>query len=313
MAKSEDSFVRWVAAQCRVRRGDLAIGIGDDMAMFGHARDGWLITADLLMDGVDFDSLVHSPERIGRKALAVSLSDCAAMAVQPRFALVSVALPESWTMRQAQRLFLGVRNLAQESGCTLIGGDTNSWDRPLVIDVIILGRPWPQVRPVRRDGLRPGDAVCVTGRLGGSLLRHHLDFTPRVREARALARKMGRDLHAMMDLSDGLSTDAPRMARASGCGIEFDSAAIEATVSSDARKAMKRDGRSALDHALNDGEDFELLFAALPKSLAGLRLPCSWQRIGTAVPGRGVWIRPASGKRERLPARGWMHWTAMPR
>jgi len=334
--------VRWLASRSSARRADVMIGIGDDMAMLRagmaarnrrHAAKPGptpiLITADMLMDGVDFDSSTHTPEQIGRKSLAASLSDCAAMAVRPRFALVSVALPQAWSMEQAKQLYSGIEKLAAAYECAIVGGDTNSWAHPLAIDVIVIAEPWEGVQPVRRNRMRPGDAVCVTGMLGGSLvvppgsgrprLPHHLIFEPRVREAHWLAAGLGKHLSAMMDLSDGLSIDAARMADASGCGIEFDSAAMECVVSQAAVAAAREDGRSPTDHLLNDGEDFELLFAVDRPGLSILRQsdmvrgdatarpPDQWTRIGMAVKGRGIWLRRDDGRRERIESRGWQH------
>src|SRR5262249_27750342 len=118
MEKTEENLVNWIAS--RYPSGDLPIGIGDDMAMLPSSAAGILITADMLMDGVDFDSAVHTPEQIGRKAMAASLSDCAAMAVRPRWALASVALPNAWSMEQAQRLYLGMEPLAQRYRCRIV-------------------------------------------------------------------------------------------------------------------------------------------------------------------------------------------------
>ena len=317
----------WLASRARTKGPGVRVGIGDDMAVLQQGG-AVLVTADMLMDGVDFETGVHSPEQIGRKALAASLSDCAAMAVRPRFVLVSVALPESWSMKQAKRLYAGIEKLAGAYSCTIVGGDTNSWRHPLAIDVIVMAEPWQGVKPVRRNGMRPGDAVCVTGTLGGSLaaparggrkgVPHHLSFEPRVREAHWLAATLGSQLHAMMDLSDGLSIDAARMAAASGCGIEFDSAALECVVSEAAVAASKADRRSPLDHALNDGEDFELLFAVGGAGLSRLqqpqvggevtaRAPDYWTKVGVAIRSAGIWLRRDDGRRERIEARGWQH------
>jgi thiamine-monophosphate kinase len=313
MRKSETSLIRWIAGRmARTARG-VAIGIGDDMAMVRLGGRELLMTVDMLMDGVDFDTSVHTPERVGRKALAASLSDCAAMAVRPRYAVVSVALPEAWTMRQAQRLYRGIEELAEAHGVAIIGGDTNSWAKPLVVDVCVIAEPWPGVRPVRRDGMRPGDVVCVTGRLGGSLLGHHLDFEPRVAEARLLAARLGSGLHAMMDLSDGLSMDARRMAEASECGVELNEEALGGAASPAALNAARRDGRSVVEHVLHDGEDFEMLFAVAPEAAARIKLPCPWARIGLAVKRRGVWLRRRDGRCERVPAGGWEHWRETPK
>jgi thiamine-monophosphate kinase len=301
--KSEDQLISWIAA--RYPRGDLPIGIGDDMAML-PTQTGLLVTTDMVMDGVDFDSAVHTPEQMGRKALAVNLSDCAAMAVRPRWAVVSVALPNGWSMERAQKLYEGLETLAREFEVQIVGGDTNSWDKPLVISVTVLADLWDgAIQPVRRSGMKPGDSIWVSGRLGGSLAGHHLDFVPRVREARMLAGSLGGRLHAMMDLSDGLSTDGARMAEASGCAIELDEAALIGVASEDAR----RDGKSIVEHVLNDGEDFELL-CAIDATVPRIETPGDWMRIGRAVSGEGVWIVDAQGGRRATESQGWQHFKA---
>lgn len=297
MNKSEDNLVAWIRERYGV--ADLPIGIGDDMAMLPVGER--LITSDMLMDGVDFDSRVHSSQQIGRKALAVSLSDCAAMAVRPRWVMVSVALPNAWSMEQAQRLYEGMDPLLEKYDCKIIGGDTNSWNQQLVIDVSVIAEPWEGIRPVRRDGMKPGDSIFVSGFLGGSLSGRHLEFEPRIAEARAMASMLGDNLHAMIDLSDGLSIDAARMAASSGCGIEFDEAGLARVISDAAEEAFALDGKSPLDHALNDGEDFELLMACALSSSA------SAFGIGVAVAGEGIWLQGRDGSRRAIEPKGWQH------
>lgn len=314
MSATEDQLIDWLRGRCG-QFPDVPIGLGDDMALVRLAGGGEvLLSADMVMDGVHFDASSHSPEQIGRKALAVNLSDCAAMAVRPRWALVSVALPRSWSMEQARRLYGGIEDLARRYDVRLLGGDTNSWDRPLAIDVTVAAEPWPGIRPVTRCGARPGDAILVTGSLGGSRTGHHLSFEPRVREARWFAEHLGDRLHAMMDLSDGLSTDAARMAASSSVGIELDALLTEAAASSDATAASKADGRSLLDHVLNDGEDFELLLAVDAEAWAKLgraadadRLNVPVRGVGTVIAERGVWMKHADGRREPVPSAGWRH------
>jgi len=310
MASGERAFVSWLAARYArktdLRRAGVELGIGDDMAILRtgiagrRARsDGRiLIAADMLMDGVDFDLARHTPQQIGRKALAVNLSDCAAMAVRPRWAVVSLALPKKWPAAKAKSLYLGMEPLAEKYDCRIVGGDTNSWEHGLVIDVTVIAEPWPGIEPVCRDGMRPGDAIYVTGALGGSIAGHHLTFEPRVHEARELATRLGGDLHAMMDLSDGLSIDAARMVAASGCGIELDAAALLDIASRTARLA--RGPRSTLEHVLHDGEDFELLFACKAASAP------QEAQIGRAIKKKGLWL-VANGCREKIKPLGWQH------
>ncbi len=311
MEKGEDQLIRWLAERQPFGSSEVALGIGDDLAMLTLVDGSILVGTDMLLDGVHFDSRVHAPEAIGRKALAVALSDCAAMAVCPCAALLSVALPNSWSMNQARQLHEGAYQLARKYDCAIIGGDTNSWDKPLAIDAVILAQPHENIVPIRRSGARPGDDLFVTGRLGGSILGHHMTFEPRVAEARQLASLLGSRLHALMDLSDGLSTDAGRMADASGCGLVFESAALETVVSNAARQLAREHGRSPLDHALNDGEDFELLLAVEGGTLSAeanevLSASTPFTRVGTVVSSRGVWLADASG-RTPLPPGGWQH------
>jgi thiamine-monophosphate kinase len=308
MRKSEDNLIAWIASRYPADRPAVAFGIGDDLAGVRAPSTELLVGTDMLMDGVHFDAAGHSPEQIGRKALAVNLSDCAAMAVRPLWAVVSVALPDSWSMEQAQGLFLGMEALARAQDCAIVGGDTNSWPRPLVVNVAIMAAPWEGIAPVRRNGMAAGDAVWVTGRLGGSRLGHHLDFEPRVDEAHLLAQGLGPALHAMIDLSDGLSTDGHRLAAASGVGIEFDQRALEAVLSDAALRAAGEDGRSALAHLLDDGEDYELLLAVDQSGPAEVALPCPWARIGVATEERGLWLRGPDGGRVAVQAGGWEHW-----
>jgi len=230
----------------------------------------------------------------------------AAMAAQPRVVLVSVAWPRRRDERHARELYDGLLELADAHGVTLAGGDTNRWDGGLVVNVTLLGQATPR-GVLRRGGARPGDRVLVTGTLGGSLLGHHLRFEPRV----ALSLELHRDfeLHAGMDISDGLSLDLSRLVTASGVGAELDLARIPVSA---AAEAMSRStGRAPLDHALADGEDFELLLTAPPEDAARIvreqRQGIPVTDIGAITDGAGVWFRDANGQRQPLPAKGYLH------
>ena len=162
--------------------------------------------------------------------------------------------------------------------------------------------PFSGIAPVSRSGARPGDALHVTGPLGGSLLGHHLSFTPRVHEARKIAETLGADLHAMMDLSDGLSLDLWRMCRASHTGAILNESQIDAVVSDDARRCAD-DNRNALSHALEDGEDFELLLATAGEAeVPGVEL----YRVGV-VTQEGLRLRHADGRTETITPTGYIH------
>ncbi len=299
MASVELEFVQWLSRRTRARAG-LAVGIGDDMAVLELGGRRVLMAADMMLDGVHFDSTRDDLRLVGRKALACNLSDCAAMAVRPVAATVSLALPRSFELPQAQRILEGVEDLAAEYNVALAGGDTTSWDQPMVIDVAVLAEPYEGVEPVLRRGAQPRDGLYVTGPLGGSLIGRHLTFEPRVREAHRLAGSLRSRLHAMMDISDGLSIDAHRMATASGVGVELDEAAVLAVASDDARAMARLDGRPLLDHALSDGEDFELLLAVAGEPESGLL------RVGR-ITESGFDLRGADGVVRPLKPQGYVH------
>ncbi|MGB2984864.1 MAG: thiamine-phosphate kinase [Phycisphaerae bacterium] len=260
MASDELEFVEWLRGQRRDHPA-VKLGIGDDMAIVEALPGRILVSSDMILDGVHFDTGCQSLSQIGRKAIACSLSDCAAMAVRPVAATVSVALPTANPLTDAQELFRGMFAIADEYELAIAGGDTTRWDHPLAIDVAITAIPYDGIEPVTRSGAKPGDTLYVTGYLGGSLLGRHLGFTPRVREARTLADRLGERLHAMIDISDGLALDLWRMCRASNVGATLVERQLEPVISDDAKRAAIADGNTPLDHALGDGEDFELLLA----------------------------------------------------
>lgn len=281
----------------------LAVGLGDDMASI--VRDDSLVwTTDMLMDGVDFRSGEHDWRTIGRKAMAVNLSDCAAMGVRPVGALVAVALSESLSMDDAIALHDGAAMLGEQFGCPITGGDTNSWTSPTVISITVAGRPDPGTHPVLRNTGRPGDIVYCSGRVGGSILGRHLHFTPRIELGIALA---GLPAAAMIDISDGLALDLWRLCDASGCGAIVALEAVAGLIHPDAVALSRQSGRPAIEHALHDGEDFELLAAmrtALdPAAAAGLGLT----RVARLVSERGLWLETNDGARRPLEPRGWEH------
>ncbi len=286
----------------------LRVGIGDDaaeVALPGGER--LVVSADMLVAGVHCRS-DEAPERIGAKAIARAHSDTAAMAARPFCTLVTAALPDDWDDDMGQRLCQGLWATCQSIGAPLIGGDVSSTDGPLVLSVTALATPGP-AGVITRAGAHVGDAICVTGRLGGSLLGHHLEFTPRIAEALALAESC--DVHAMIDISDGLSTDLLHLAHESGVGVEI--RGVDVPVSDAAHTLAGRDDRSALDHALHDGEDYELLFC-LPvpeaerlsgEGIVGVDVSV----IGRVVEGGDVVLFHADGTHCPLMAAGWEHGT----
>ncbi len=341
---NEFEYIAWLRAQtptdARVR-----IGPGDDCAALAPPARELLVTTDMLMDGTDFILSEVDPRRVGRKAMAVNLSDIAAMAGVPFAAVVSVALPrptppppalkgrgrknlQMRTQPPAQRyrvsappslqgggrgvgfanrfpeqLYLGLRDVADAFGVPIVGGDTNTWANKLVISVTALGETTAR-GPVRRSGAKPGDWLFVTGPLGGSILGHHLDFTPRVREALLLHEVV--ELRAMLDISDGLAADLNHICEESNCGAVLVAEAIP--ISGAARELSHTSGKTPLQHALGDGEDFELVFAVSPtdgaKLLSQPPVP-GLTKIGECVEA-GLWIEE-NGTRKPLAPTGWVH------
>jgi thiamine-monophosphate kinase len=315
----EKNLIRWLRERLPAHPL-LKLGIGDDAAVLDmRAAEECVVTVDALMEGVDFilENSRHktpfsnetgvSARRAGRKALAVNLSDLAAMAAVPLAGVVALVLPKSGGLDLAVELYEGMLPLAEKHGLAIAGGDTNSWDGPLVVSVTLLGKVTPR-GPLRRGGAKIGDRILATGSFGGSILGRHLDFDPRVTEALLLNERY--DLHAGMDVSDGLSLDLSRMAEESRCGalLNFDNIPI----SDDARRLAEQlaDGSTPLDHALSDGEDFELLLAVPPEEaqriLRDRPLSTPITEIGEMISSPGLWQQVGQEKRPLKP-RGWEH------
>ncbi len=314
MAKGENALVAWLTERFAADARRVPIGIGDDMALV--RLDGSLvaITADMLLDGVHFDTERHGYELIGRKAIACSLSDCAGMACAPRAATVSIALNRDMSLVEVQRMYEGMAGVADRYGCAIVGGDTTSWDGRLAIDVAMVAEPMAARGPMCRSGARAGDTLFVSGPLGGSLLGRHLTFEPRLELARRLAGEAG--LHAMMDISDGLAMDLHRLCTSSGCDAELRPELIERVLGDAAREIAKQDGRPVLEHALSDGEDFELLVVGDVRleGAAGTGGGSGLWPVGRVVarssPERSsLWMVLAGGKRAVIEPRGFEHWT----
>lgn len=281
------------------------VGFGDDMAPIDPSLPAWLWACDQLSDGVDFESARHAWRDIGYKAMAVNLSDAAAMAAEPVAALCAVTLHEQLDPAAALELLAGVHDAARHFGCRLVGGDTNSWKAPTVITVTLAARCPAGAAPVTRAGARPGDQVWLTGPLGGSILGRHLHPQPRVREAIEIARRL--HPHAMIDISDGLAIDLYHILDASGCGAALEQSRVEGVIHPDAHQLAAKTGRSPLEHALFDGEDFELI-VVLPPDDASEAETLGLHRIGTIEPGppQARLLRP-DGSDAPLPRRGWEH------
>lgn len=302
-SRSEFAYIDWLRRQTPADPRVL-LGPGDDTAALALTPGApCLVTTDMLLEGSCFRLAEAGPRRVGRKAMAVNLSDIAAMAGRPVAAVVSVGLPRRGGRSLAEELYRGLREVADAFDTAVCGGDTNSWDGPLVISVTLLGEATAR-GPVKRSGARPGDWLFVTGPLGGSILGKHLDFTPRVREALRLHECA--DLRAMIDVSDGLAADVNHLCEESRCGAVL---RAEAVPVADAARGMS-DGRPPLEHALGDGEDFELVFAVAPaegeRLLRAQPVPgVTLHHIGECVEA-GLWL-DEGGRRRVLPPTGYVH------
>jgi thiamine-monophosphate kinase len=247
---------------------DVRVGAGDDCAVIGAPRAArWeLLKTDAVVEGVHFEP-GEKMERVGWKALCRALSDIAAMGGVPGHALITLAVPAECELAKLEALYRGLRKAARRFGVSIVGGETSRSPGPLFVSIALTG--WVErSRCILRSGGKAGDGLYVTGRLGGSRQGRHLDFVPRLEEARRLTAQA--KVHAMMDLSDGLGADLPRLAAASGCGYYLDEAALPLTPG------------CSVAQALNDGEDFELLFALPLKD--GVKLQLEWKKEFPRLP-----------------------------
>lgn len=332
---NERQIIEYIAGLAGPPDPQLVKGIGDDCAVV--IKDGyqvWLLTMDTLIEGVHFDPAFHPPEKLGRKAVSVNVSDIGAMGGRPVFVLLSVGMPrgfdESWFRAFARGLTDGCR----EYGCLLIGGDTVASPQGFNCTLTVIGEADAN-RVIYRSGARPGDTIWVSGPLGGAaagleLLRWSIEpdnplFTPlREQHLNPIARvELGRRLgesglvHAMMDLSDGLATDLAHLCKQSGVGARL--VGRDLPVLPVLAEAARLVGADPEQWVIGGGEDYELLFTApveacLPLLDLGRRCGLSLAPVGTAVMGTGVTLirQRADGADEEVAIayRGFDHFRA---
>ena len=291
----------------------VVLGAGDDCAVLDVGRSDRLLLfkTDAVVEGVHFTSDAR-PEQIGHKALARCLSDIAAMAGTPTAALVTIGLPKHFKSEFIEKIYAGLNTLAETHEVAVVGGETITNPERMLISVSAIGFI-PREKLLLRSGAKVGDGIFVTGELGGSITGRHLDFDPRLVEARWLAENF--QIHSLMDISDGLAGDLRHILKASNVGGELLRSAIP--ISRAAQGISKRGGaaKPALVAALTDGEDFELLFtiaskSAVPlldawkKQFPKLKLSC----IGKIVPGEGIRLRDENGVRP-FTSHGYVHFS----
>ena len=282
-------------------------GAGDDCAVldFGLPEKLFLFKTDAVVEGIHFKKDTP-PEKIGRKALARALSDIAAMAGTPAAALVTLGLPTKFDPELVSKIYAGLNALAQQHGVAVCGGETTTSPERIFISIALLGTV-ARGKQVLRSGAKAGDAIFMTGELGGSLAEKHLEFEPRLAEAHWLAGNFA--IHAMIDLSDGLAGDLRHILKAGGVGAELLKPAIPVSRAAKARARLK----PPFAAALTDGEDFELLFTVASRD--AVKLLDAWKRkypklklscIGKIVAGGGILIRDKTGS-HKLDSHGYVH------
>jgi thiamine-monophosphate kinase len=281
------------------------VPIGDDAALVRSPSRSQLLACDPVIEGVHFEPGA-SRFLVGRKAVARNLSDIAAMGGTPDFLLVAALLPAGFSSRDRAALFRGIRTEADAHGCLVVGGDLSRTPGPLTVVVTVVGHPGKRV--LTRSGAGVGDALHVTGPLGGSFESgRHMRIAPRLDEGRWLSGR--REVTAAMDISDGLLLDLKTLLDASGVpGAELDAASIP--VHRTARRLAGGDAERARAHALRDGEDHELLFTVRRGAALGAGGPLSDRSrrpIGTLVARPGLWLRALDGSLRSLRVEGYEH------
>ncbi|MDO8536108.1 MAG: thiamine-phosphate kinase [Candidatus Omnitrophota bacterium] len=275
-------------------------GSGDDAAVLQWTKDKYLLyTCDMVIEGVHFDLSKATPFQVGWKALARNISDVGAMGGVPKYAVVSLAISPRRDVSVADGICEGIKSLADRFGVNIVGGDMARSEK-IVIDISLIGQV-EKKKLVLRSGAKTGDLIFVTGTLGGSIKGKHLNFMPRVREAREILRNY--KINSMIDLSDGLVLDLSRMLRASGVGAVICEKAIP--ISKDA---------SGINSAMYDGEDYELLFTIGAKEAKRFfrrrsnKMKTPVTLIGEIVSKReGYKVTRRNGKKDDLKIKGYLH------
>lgn len=292
----EDDLIE-LLSQNAPSRSDVIAGIGEDCAVIETGLpDKWLLfKVEAVVENIHFESTTPA-KLVGRKALNRSISDIAAMGGIPTHALITIGIPDSSLFSWVQEAYEGIYHQAKKYEIAVVGGETTRSPKVIFINISLLGYVEKDRCIFRNRGLQVGDGLFVTGELGGSLDRKHLEFEPRLEQARWLTSHF--PIRAMIDLSDGLATDLPRMLKGTSLGAELLKEAIPISKEARLRFQEGRSSKTPLEAALTDGEDFELLFA-LPPGYA-VALLDAWKRtfpdiplscVGKVINTPGIYIR----------------------
>jgi thiamine-monophosphate kinase len=299
----EQSFLAYLRGRCR-SLPQVTVGIGDDAAVLEPVSGQQVATMDQIIEGTDFLP-EHDLGDVGYKSMAINLSDIAAMGARPTSALVTLSLPKQNATRIVGDVYEGIFQAATEFGVAIAGGDLSTYAGPLSITVTMLGEV-PAGGAWLRSGAREGDAILVTGYVGGSLRGRHLRPQPRVELASRLRQMVA--VHAAIDISDGLSLDLDRLCAASHLGAELSIEMIP--IHDDAVILAEETGRTPFQHAWSDGEDFELVLtmsqADADQVLSDDSLGVELTQIGSIIGRTGLWKR-TRGKFQRLSPQGYIH------
>ena len=283
----EDKIVERVLARLP-RTARVEVGPGDDCAVVRFGAEKQVLKTDCVIENIHFLRST-GPFRVGWKALCRVISDFGAMGATPLDALVTLAAPRNTEVSWLDGFYEGLLAAADQYDVSLVGGETARSPGPIFVSIAMSGFP-PEHGVALRSGGRAGDSLFVTGKLGGSIAGHHLDFEPRLREGQWLVQHF--PIHAMLDLSDGLAADLPRLARASKVGFSVD-----------AQRLPINKGCS-YEQAIGDGEDYELLFAVPPQVASDLAK--AWPTAFPAVPLTEIGELTADTS-TRLPGKGFDH------
>ncbi|MBP7778552.1 MAG: thiamine-phosphate kinase [Acidobacteria bacterium] len=291
--RGEHALIEWLRRHLPAPGPDVLVGIGDDAAVLRPPRGEFLVqTTDALVDGVHLSTRFMSPDQIGRRAVAVNLSDVAAMAARPSWLLLSLVLPDSFPVTSFEGLVAGAAEASRAAGASIVGGNITRTTGPLVVDVTLTGHVRPK-RLLRRSTARAGDELWLTGTIGGgaaglamltagelsdaACIARYISPTPRLREAWAMARDGA--ARAAIDLSDGFADAVRQLAGASSTGARIEAAALP--LEPGARRWSESRGLDPVAAAIGGSDDYELLFAVSPK--AGGRLRAARGSFGTAL------------------------------